>query len=510
LKQESDLSVSDELYQHLKDLPHIQRVALTWRLDWLAKAHPFQILPNGDHWTVWLLLAGRGSGKTKCASNNIGWWAWDQPKTRGLVMAPTANDIRFTCFEGDSGLLNTIPTELIAKYNKSTFELELINGSHLRGISADSYERLRGPQFHYAWCDELAAYEYLQEAWDMMMFGLRLGQCPRVIATTTPKPKDLIWHLVKREGIDVIVDRASSYANLDNLAPTFKAQITQYEGTKLGRQEIHAEIIDPFEAGVIKKAWIKMWESSRALPTFDCIIYSLDTAFTEKTVPTKEERKRGTYEDRDPTACTVWGIFFNPATKRKEMLLLDCWDDYYGLPDLIERVKQESKIRYGANKVSTYVTSQHAKFGPHGRHVEDPDQTFGGRAPDIILIEEKGSGISLRQMLSREGIQTYPYNPNNADKLSRLHSVSHLFFHGIVWMPESEKEKGKFKSWTDECVKQLCSYAGEESIKHDDYCDSVSQALIYLADKNWLSMTVIPPDSGIVPKRKPTYNFYSQ
>lgn len=485
-----------KLYQHL-DSDH--QVAVAWRLNWLSSAHPFQILPQGDWWSIWLLLAGRGSGKTKCASNNIGWWAWEKPHTRGLVMAPTANDIRFTCFEGDSGLLNTIPSQLIAKYNKSTFELELKNGSHLRGISADSYERLRGPQFHYAWCDELAAFEYLQEAWDMMMFGLRLGQLPRVIATTTPKPKELIWQLVKREGKDVAVDRASSYQNLQNLAPNFKAQITQYEGTKLGRQEIHAEILDPFEAGVIKKAWIQMWPSHKPLPFFEYVVYSLDTAFTEKTVPTKEERKRGTYEDRDPTACTVWGIFYNQDSKRKEIILLDCWDDYYGLPDLIEQVKKDTKIRYGANPTvnPSKVKSQ-----------KEPD-LVGGRLVDLIVIEDKGSGISLRQMLAREGIKTYPYNPAKADKLARLHSVSHFFFHGIVWFPESETKKGSFKTWTDECVKQICSYAGEESIKHDDYVDSVSQSLIYFADKNWLSMTIIPPEEITLPKRK-AYNPYAQ
>ena len=499
MKSKLETAQSDEFLSKLDDLPGLQKIAVTWRINWLASAHPFQILPSGDNWTVWLLLAGRGSGKTKCASNNIGWWAWEKPKTRGLVMAPTANDIRFTCFEGDSGLLNSIPHELISNYNKSTFELELKNGSHLRGISADSYERLRGPQFHYAWTDELAAFEYLQEAWDMMMFGLRLGTLPRVIATTTPKPKELIWQLVKREGKDVIVDRASSYANLANLAPTFKAQITQYEGTKLGRQEIHAEIIDPFEAGVVKKAWIKMWPHDKKLPTFEHIVYSLDTAFTEKSY------EKDTY-DRDPTACTVWGIFSNPDTRRKEIILLDCWDDYYGLPDLIDQVKKDIKIRYGANEANSLIK-------PHARvssKKADYPARIGGRLPDTIVIEEKGSGISLRQMLSREGIKSWPYNPGKADKLARLHSVSHFYFHGIVWFPGSETKTNEFKTWTEELIKQICSYAGEESIKHDDYVDSMSQALIYLSDKNWLSMTVIPPDSGIIPKKKKAFNPYGQ
>ena len=474
--------------QDFDKLPPLEQIAWRWRLEWLKSAHSFQILPLGDHWTVWLLLAGRGSGKTKCASNNIGWWAWSQPRTRGLVMAPTANDIRFTCFEGDSGLLNTIPSQLIANYNKSTFELELKNGSHLRGISADSYERLRGPQFHYAWTDELAAFEYLQEAWDMMMFGLRLGQLPRVIATTTPKPKELIWQLVKREGKDVVVDRASSYANLANLAPTFKAQITQYEGTKLGRQEIHAEIIDPFEAGVIKKNWIKMWPHDKPLPSFDWIVYSLDTAFTEKSY------EKDTY-DRDPTACSVWGLFNNPETKRKEILLVDCWDDYYGLPDLIDQVKKDRKNQYGT------VASPKIKTKGH-------KATPVGRAIDLIIIEDKGSGISLRQMLSREGINSYPYNPGKADKLARLNAVSHFFYHGIMWMPESETKHGEFKTWTDELIKQICSYAGEDSIKHDDYVDSMSQAMIYFADKNWLSMTILPPEPTV--KKPKSGNPYAQ
>ena len=482
----TDLLFPKEFTSTYERLPALDRIAWQWRLKWLETAHRFQIEPKGDHWTVWLLLAGRGSGKTKCASNNIGWWAWSQPKTRGLVMAPTANDIRFTCFEGDSGLLNTIPNELIQNYNKSTFELELKNGSHLRGISADSYERLRGPQFHYAWTDELAAFEYLQEAWDMMMFGLRLGKLPRVIATTTPKPKDLIWQLVKREGKDVIVDRASSYANLSNLAPTFKAQIMQYEGTKLGRQEIHAEIIDPFESGVIKKNWIKMWPHDKPLPSFEWIVYSLDTAFTEKSY------EKDTY-DRDPTACTVFGLFYNGEEKRKEILLLDCWDDYYGLPDLIEQVKKDRKTKYG-----TMATPK----------VKSAKQTPIGKSIDLIIIEDKGSGISLRQMLAREDIKTYPYNPGKADKLARLNAVSHFFYHGIVWMPESETKLGEFKSWTEELIKQICSYAGEESIKHDDYVDSVSQALIYYADKNWLSMTVLPPEPTV--KKPKTGNPYAQ
>ena len=145
------------------------------------------------------------------------WWAWLTPNSRSLVLAPTSNDLKHTCIEGQSGLLACIPKELVVDYNKQDHQIVLLNGSTIRGISADSYERLRGPQFHYAWCDELAAMQYLGEGqtWDMMMMGLRLGTQPRVIVTTTPRPKDLILDLVAREGQDVIIDRASTYANIE-------------------------------------------------------------------------------------------------------------------------------------------------------------------------------------------------------------------------------------------------------------------------------------------------------
>jgi phage terminase large subunit-like protein len=487
-----------QLLETFSELSTNDKIALEWRLSFLAKAHSYQLMPNWA-WTVWLLCGGRGCGKTWTASNQVGWLTWEDSKSRILVMAPTANDIRFTCFEGESGLLNVIPHQLIKKYNKSLFELELVNGGQLRGISADSYERLRGPQWSACWMDELAAYEYLQEAWDMAMFGLRLGKHPRVIATTTPKPKPLITNLLERDGKDVAVNRATSYANLDNLAPTFKAQITQYEGTKLGRQEIHAEIIDPFEAGVIKKAWIKMWGAETPLPPLQFVLYSLDTAFTEKTAPTKEERRRGTYEDRDPTACSVWGVFVNKKTHRQEIILLDCWEDYLGLPELIVRVKRELKQSFGANLIEPLIAPKIKSTHPHPTESQ-------GRHPDLIIIEDKGSGISLRQMLAREGIRAYPYVPTT-DKLERLHSVSHIFYHGCIWMPESEKIRGRFKSWTNTLIEQLCSYAGEGSIAHDDALDACTQALIYLANSNHLSMTVMP--EVVLKKSKSSENVYS-
>ena len=143
-------------------------------MTWMSQALDHQILPPGDWWSIWLLLAGRGAGKTKAAAEQIGWWAWCYPKTRALVAAPTSADVRGTCFEGDSGLLSVIPSILIADYNKALHEIRLTNGSLIKGIPASEPERFRGPQFGFGWLDELAAWEYIQEAWDQIQFGMRL------------------------------------------------------------------------------------------------------------------------------------------------------------------------------------------------------------------------------------------------------------------------------------------------------------------------------------------------
>ena len=173
-------------------------IAWAWRMKWLTQAHNHQILPHGDWWSIWLLLAGRGAGKTRTAAEQIGWWAYTEPGTRWLVAAPTSADVRGVCFEGDSGLLAVIPKVLVADYNKTAHELRLTNGSLIKGIPASEPERFRGPQFSGGWCDELAAWDYLQAAWEQIMFSVRLGDRTRIICTTTPRPKDLIIELVGR------------------------------------------------------------------------------------------------------------------------------------------------------------------------------------------------------------------------------------------------------------------------------------------------------------------------
>lgn len=385
--------------------------------------------------------------------------------------------------EGESGLLSVIPPELLIDYNKSDLTITMRNvaggEAMIQGFSAEKPERLRGPQACRAWCDELAAWQYADETWDMMMFGLRLGPNPQVLWTTTPKPRAIIRRLTTAKEGRIIVHGAT-HDNRANLPDSFFDQIDALKGTKLYRQEALGELIDPEESGIIRRSWFRMWPAKNPLPKFDWIIMSLDTAYTEKSID-----KKG---DPDPTACSVWGVFHHE--KRSNVMLLDCWEDHLGLPDLLRRVKRELNTPYGEDDDTALIKPLFGSAKP----------MTSGRKPDILLIEDKGSGISLRQMLAESGIEAYAYNPGRADKLSRLHIVSPVFAQKRVWLPESEKHPGRPRTWCEPVINQLCSFTGEGSIKHDDHVDACTQAMRLCMDKKLISLVKETPPL-VIPRK---------
>lgn len=453
-------------------LPVNDQVSWKWRAQWLSKALKHQIVPSGDWWSIWLLQAGRGAGKTRTAAEQIAWWAWSEPRTRWLAAAPTSSDLRGTVFEGESGFLSVIPEALVRDYNKSLHELTLINGSLIKGIPASEPERFRGPQWHGALCEELAAWDYLDDAWSQIMLSVRLGQRTRIICSTTPRPKDLIIELNGREGDDVVITRASTYANIKNLSPTFQRQILQYEGTKLGRQEIYAEIIDAEEGGIVKREWFNLWPADRPLPRFEYILQSYDCAYTEKTV-------------NDPTACIVLGVF-KPMDGPMAVMVIDCWQDRLQYPDLRPKVIEEYKVSYGGDSHDNYV---------------------GGKKVDLILVEDKAAGISLIQDLQRAHLPVRAYNPGRADKIQRLSIVSNIIASKRVWIPESSNRKGYVRDWAEGFVSQICAFP---DCTHDDMVDACTQGLRYLRDSGWLEIDVQPKNedddfADYAPKRVNPY-----
>lgn len=448
---------------------------LRWRMMWKAKARVKQLPPKefeSFEKTIWMCRSGRGWGKTLVGSNWLGMEAAAFP-SRYYVVAPTKDDVRYVCFEGPTGLYSVIPPQLIVDKNLALPSVTLWNGSVIRGFAGDTPERLRGPQAAAAWLDEIASWLYAQEAWDNIAFGLRLGPHPRLLVTGTPKPSPFIRDLVANKEVVNVV--GSTYENKENLPKMFFASVAKYEGTKVGRQELHGEVLDPEEEGFVKRSEWRVWPADKPLPKFKFIILSLDTAFTEQTFDKKKQQ-------RDPTAGTVWGLFERPVSKangksktEKHIILLDAWEDWLTFPQLIRRVRKERRKRYGAGlqslKLRPKIVPIGQRPGPMGKKI------------DLILIEEKGSGISLRQNLAVEQIFTEGYNPRRADKLERLHYVSPLWAHGRVWAVESEKRRGEFKQWAEPVITQVCTYTGPGSVKHDDLLDTTTQALRLFMNK---------------------------
>lgn len=252
------------MLQRLRDAPADQRAAFmrglppdllhsdasTLRL-WRFTRRPSQIPPQGD-WRWWLFMAGRGAGKSRSGAEEMR-SAVDAGTTKlPLCVGSTAADVRDVMVEGPSGLLVALD-DLKPRYLKSDLQIVIPDGPTIRLRSADAPNRLRGLNSDFVWCDEIAAWRY-PDAFDQIEFGLRIerpngGGSPRGIATTTPRPLPLIKELIARE--DVTVTVTSTYANAAHLDPGALARLTaRYEGTPLGRQELHAELIDEIEGAL--------------------------------------------------------------------------------------------------------------------------------------------------------------------------------------------------------------------------------------------------------------------
>jgi phage terminase large subunit-like protein len=210
--------------------------------DWRVRARPAQLPP--PEFSIWLLLSGRGFGKSWAGANYTCELGGSGAAKRIALLGPTADHVRQTMVEGMSGILNVAPAWCRPTFESSRGQLTWPSGSIATIYSADTPEALRGPEHDFAWCDELASWRR-PETWDNLLLTLRIGS-PRIVVTTTPRPTKLIRDLVAREGTDgIVITRGTTYDNRANLAPQFFQQLMRrFEGTRLARQELLGQVLE--------------------------------------------------------------------------------------------------------------------------------------------------------------------------------------------------------------------------------------------------------------------------
>ena len=239
-------------------------------------ARPDQTRPAGD-WSIWLVLAGRGWGKTRAGAEDVVDSAIEDPGDY-FVCAPTFRDMRAVCVEGPSGLLKVLTRRAVAhEWNLTTTQIALANGSRIYCGSADEPDRWRGYNFKGGWCDEVAAWRR-PDTFVQLRLATRMGGRPRIVVTTTPKPTALLKDLVARTDGTVHVTRGRTWDNADNLSEAALEELRRtYGGTRLGRQELEGELLTDTPGALVRAEWIDRVD---AHPPLDRVSTGIDPAVT--------------------------------------------------------------------------------------------------------------------------------------------------------------------------------------------------------------------------------------
>ena len=358
-------------------------------------------------------------------------YALRNPEVQVAVVTPTFGDIRRVAFGGVSGILANIPQGCLMEgrgrgHNSSNSEITLYNGSKIMGFSATEPDRLRGPQFHRAWCDELAAWQY-PDTFDQLMFGLRLGTNPQCVITTTPKPTPLIKSLFNRK--NTVVTTGNTFENSANLAQTALDQMEEkYGGTRLGRQELYAEILEDIEGALWSQSMIDQERiNAESLPDLKNILVAVDPAVTS-------------HADSDETGIVVVGKDHN--------------NQYYVLEDLSGRYSPDA---WGKVAIRAYY-----------EHNADRIVAEVNNGGDLVerLLRNIDTQVSYRSVRASRG------------KIARAEPVAALY---------EQKRVHHIKVFS-ELESQMCTYTGQVK-PSPDRLDALVWGLSELSksqgDVNW-------------------------
>lgn len=420
----------DEREEYLNSLSKEALARLKY--DWSFWARPNQLEPPGD-WTTWLILAGRGFGKTRVGAETIrSWVCGDTPLSKGrcsrvALVAETAADGRDVMVEGESGLLGIHPKDFRPLYEKTNRKVTWPNGAVAYLYNATEPDQLRGPQHDSAWIDELAKFKYMQDTWDQLQFGLRLGDHPRQIITTTPRPLPLIRRLLTDP--DTIVTRGRTYDNAANLAASTIRQLEdRYGGTRFGRQELEGEVLEDIPGALWQRSTIDESRRPEAPDELERIIIAIDPATSSE-------------EHSDETGIVAVGCARDPDGFMRGYVLADA--SLRGAPD-----------EWAKKAVNLY-------------RMFEADR----------IVAEKNQGGEMVEAVIRAVDRNVPVSLVHASrgKLIRAEPVSALYEQGRV------HHVGRF----DELEDQMCTFSADYDRKNGspDRLDALVWGLSFIFNK---------------------------
>lgn len=251
---------------------------------WEFFARPQQVPPPGD-WRIWLVLAGRGFGKTRAGSEWVRMIAESDGTARIALISSSLGEARAVMVEGESGIIACCPPERRPLFEPSLKRLRWANGAQALLYSAAEPEALRGPQHSHAWCDEIGkwplAHDRATRVWDNLVLGMRLGSDPRITVTTTPRAVPMVQRLIEQEGGSSAVTRGSTYDNAGNLPLRFLQAIEEeFAGSQLARQEIGGELLRDIEGALWSRALIERAREAGTCPPHRRVVVAVDPPAT--------------------------------------------------------------------------------------------------------------------------------------------------------------------------------------------------------------------------------------
>ena len=378
---------------------------------WQLWAREDQVPPDGDAWHIWQLRSGRGAGKTRAGSEQVIDWAMAGYTPIALI-GQTKADVRDTMIElGDSSIIKRSPPWFMPEYISSKRRLTWPNGVEAVIYSGDEPGQLRGPQHAKAWVDELAKFKYPEETIDNLEFGLRVGDNPQWISTTTPRPIKIIRELLKDP--DCINMVASTFANAANLPEKFLNRLRlKYVGTALGRQELEGELLEDTAGALWKLGMIEMLRVTEEPPPFRRIV-SWDPATTSKK----------TSDEHGIVVCSTGAPYYREG----ETSLLGSLDVFHGY------VIEDLSDVYTPNQACDVVVEAYYRLGL-----------------DRVVAENNQGGDWIESLLrTKDPNVKYKGIPASESKKGRAEPVSGLYeqhrIHHVGMFPELEDE---LTTWT--------------------------------------------------------------